>query len=88
MATATAILELNNNVLVVCPHCTNVHSHDAATTARLIAIPAQCDAEKSYVIGETMKSRNLLSALNTYKYETERKRNQYYRKKATTTAVA
>ena len=83
--TATALCELDGNVIVVCPHCAGVHAHPVETTGRLIAIPAACDEKLMYIIPETMKGRALLSAMNVYRYETERKRQQYHRKKTTKT---
>lgn len=82
MARATAICEVDDKVVVICPHCTAIHAHDKATTGRLIEIPAACDETLRYVIPETMKVRTLNSALNVYRYEAERKRQQYIRKKS------
>lgn len=85
MATATALCEIDDNVLVICPHCACVHQHPIATTGRLIEVPAGCGEERTYIIPETLKGRALLSAMNVYRYETERKRQQYHRRKATKT---
>jgi len=81
---AVAITEIDAKVLVVCPYCSDIHALDKATTGRLIEIPAVCDPTKKYIISETLKPKTLISAMNLYNYETERKRKQYKKRKATT----
>lgn len=81
---ANALHETNGRVFVLCPHCTAIHEHDAATTPRLIEIDAVCDDEKRYVVGVTMKPKNFVAAIHLYEYELERKRMQYHRRKAKT----
>jgi hypothetical protein len=85
---AIAIAEVDNNLLVVCPYCSGIHALDKATTGRLIELPAVCDDTKKYIIGETLKPKSLISAMNLYNYETERKRKQYQKRKATTAPEA
>lgn len=81
---ATALHETNGKVFVLCPHCTAIHEHEVASTPRLIEIDAVCDDAKRYIVGVTMKPKNFVAAIHLYEYELERKRTQYYRKKAKT----
>jgi hypothetical protein len=80
--TAKALFESDGKVFVLCPHCNTVHGHDAATTPRLIAIPAACSEALNYAIAPTMKMKSLVAAMKLYDYESERKRAQYHRRKA------
>lgn len=68
-------------IAVFCPYCLNLHFCDSETTPRLIEIPAQCNEHQTYIIGAVVKPKTLHSALNLHKYETERKREQYYKRK-------
>jgi hypothetical protein len=85
---ATAIAEVDSKVLIACPHCSMIHALDKATTGRLIELPADCDPQKRYIVGETLKTKTIISAMNLYQYETERKRKQYQKRKVTTAPEA
>lgn len=78
---AFAIAELDDKLLVLCPHCHSIHLYDSKTTPRLIEIDAMCDKEKKIKVGEKMKESKIFYALSLYTYEKERRRNKYHSKK-------
>lgn len=72
-ATAHALLEVADLVVVLCPHCSALHQHPAST-GRLIPTPAPCDPAKHYNILPTMKPKSYVAAVKSYYTELERKR--------------
>ena len=79
---ATALVEVDSKLVVLCPLCSSIHQVDRLTTPRLIPIPAFCDPSLRYVIGDTMTPKSIVSAINIYNYEILRKREAYHRRKA------
>lgn len=80
----TALFENDGTLFVLCPHCASIHTHDSATTARLIAVPAACstgDDGRMCIIGATVKPKSLLAAIHLHQYESRRKQDQYRRRK-------
>lgn len=81
---AFALFDLTEGVLVLCPHCSNVHTH-LTDPGRLINVSAPCDETKTYKISKTLTGKQISSGLKAYRYDLEKKRRAYARKKASRT---
>lgn len=78
--TAYAITEINDVLLIACPHCSKIHQV-LATTGRLVPIVSQCDNSLQYVITATMKEKSFVTAIKGYYYDVERKKNRKSKQK-------
>jgi hypothetical protein len=82
MATPAYTIYVKDEVhYVVCPFCWCVHSHKEYEIVKSGLMTATCDKEKVYLMSEPFTPKQLHFALNSYEYETERKRRQYRKRK-------
>jgi len=71
--TAYALYEINEELLILCPHCSEIHQIPK-NTGRLVPIPAFCNAALTYIVSPTLKHKSFVSAMKGYVYDLERKR--------------